>query len=49
MSKRFAVIVLSSILALPLLGADGHFKILQINDVYKIEGLENGRNAVTSA
>jgi 2',3'-cyclic-nucleotide 2'-phosphodiesterase (5'-nucleotidase family) len=42
MSKRFAVIVLSSLLALPLLAADGHFKILQINDVYKIEGLENG-------
>src|SRR5256885_14794232 len=38
----------SSILALllficaPLLAADKHFRILQINDVYKIEGLENG-------
>jgi len=42
MSKRFAAIVLASLLALPLAGADGHFKILQINDVYKIEGLENG-------
>jgi 2',3'-cyclic-nucleotide 2'-phosphodiesterase (5'-nucleotidase family) len=42
MSKRCAVIVLSSILALPLAAHDGHFKILQINDVYKIEGLVNG-------
>jgi len=42
MSKRLVVIVLSSLLAMPLLAADGHFKILQINDVYKIEGLENG-------
>ena len=42
MNKRCAVIVLSSILALPLAAADGHFKILQINDVYKIEGLVNG-------
>jgi 5'-nucleotidase len=42
MSKRFSLIVLSAIFALPLLAANGHFKILQINDVYKIEGLENG-------
>jgi 5'-nucleotidase len=26
----------------PLAAADKHFRILQINDVYKIEGLENG-------
>jgi len=41
MSKRLAAVVLSSLLALPL-AADGHFKILQINDVYKIEGLVGG-------
>ncbi|MEK6374060.1 MAG: bifunctional UDP-sugar hydrolase/5'-nucleotidase [Acidobacteriota bacterium] len=41
--RQSAISVLLALsLAAPALAADGHFKILQINDVYKIEGLENG-------
>jgi 2',3'-cyclic-nucleotide 2'-phosphodiesterase (5'-nucleotidase family) len=36
------VVFLTLLVCAPLLGADAHFRILQINDVYKIEGLENG-------
>jgi 2',3'-cyclic-nucleotide 2'-phosphodiesterase (5'-nucleotidase family) len=39
---RKAVFFLALLICAPLLGADVHFRILQINDVYKIEGLENG-------
>ena len=39
---RHLSLLLVACLAAPLFAADGHFKILQINDVYKIEGLENG-------
>src|SRR6266568_1602462 len=39
---RIRLTVLLAFLCAPLFAADRHFRILQINDVYKIEGLENG-------
>ena len=37
-----SVLALLLFVGAPLAAADKHFRILQINDVYKIEGLENG-------
>jgi 5'-nucleotidase len=39
---RFICAALALLLHASALLAEGHFRILQLNDVYKIEGLENG-------
>jgi hypothetical protein len=40
--RRMLLSLLLVSLAAPLFAGDVHFKILQLNDVYKIEGLQNG-------
>ncbi|HEY6140013.1 MAG TPA: bifunctional UDP-sugar hydrolase/5'-nucleotidase [Thermoanaerobaculia bacterium] len=42
MRQKWAVLSALLFVCAPLFAADKHFRILQVNDVYKIEGLENG-------